>query len=95
MFFITDAHHAVFDEDLVPAFIQLSNEDDVGGEAWQEIDVGEQPCSPFLQEEHGVEPFNLSDGAITKMNRPYDTSVDIGKGSTGSRHMVGRVVSWI
>ena len=72
-FLIPDPHQAILHEHLVAAFVELADGDDVGGEARQEVDVGERLVLPVLAgEEDGAAALDLRYGAVAEPDGPVD-----------------------
>ena len=88
--FIANPHHAMLHQHLVSTFVNLANGDDVGGEAWQEVDVGESPVLVIpAVEEHRAGALDVGDGAISEADGACDASVEVGEGGAGAEHVVG------
>lgn len=76
---------------MVPAFVEQLDGDDVGGEAWQEVDVRECPMLAVLAgENHGAEAFDPCDESIPESHGSVDIGVEVGERRTRLGHMVGR-----
>jgi hypothetical protein len=89
--FIANPHHAMLHQHLVSAFVELANRDDVGGEAWQEVDVRESPVLVVpAVEEHRAGAHDVGDGAISEADGACDAGVEVGEGGAGAGHAVGR-----
>ena len=65
----------------VPAFVELADEDDIGGEVRKIVDVGERPVLAILVgEEHDVNPLDPRGGAIPELHGSGGSGVEVGKG---------------
>jgi hypothetical protein len=64
---VEDSHHPFLDEHLEAHFVELADANDVGGEAWDEVDVPEAAVLPILAgEEDGSAALDPDDGAIAE-----------------------------
>jgi len=80
---VVNPHDSAFDKHLKTNLVELPNTDDVGGQSWYVVGIGERAVLPILaREEDCAAPFNFGDGACRCSRwRSYDggTIARIGK----------------
>jgi len=87
---VEHSHHAVLDEHLEPAFVELADRNDVGGESREVVDVRQRAVLAVLAvEEDDAGAVDAGDRAVPESNRSGDGGVQIGEGRAGPGHVVG------